>query len=189
MSRISIEEIRTLFPELDLVSNKEWAEKVCLIWKQAFEDSKWDKIEDAQHNHTTPNVSLIDHSRSVTVSALAMIKSLYDTFGVEADKDVVIVSCLLHDVCKLVENEPNGKLGESKKGNIGQIYQHGFLSGYYAMKAGLPEKIVANMINHTPMSRVVPRTLEGLALYYADSAVADFQKLIANVPLLAEGHK
>lgn len=188
MKKINIEKVMTLFPELSLLDNKEWAEKVCLVWKQAFEESKWENIEDAQHNHMTPGVSLINHSRSVAINALNMVETLYNILKVKADKDVTIVSCILHDVCKLVELEPDEN-GGCKKSAIGKQYQHGFLSGHYALNAGFPEKVVANLINHTPESRVIPRTIEGLALYYADSAVADFQKLIANVPLLAERHK
>ncbi len=188
MGKISVEEVRQLFPELDLLDNQEWAEKVCLVWKQAYEESNWRNIEDAQHNHLTPGVSLVNHSRCVAINALDMVETLYDVFKVQADKDVTIVSGILHDVCKLIELEPTED-GGCRKSAIGKQYQHGFLSGHYALNAGFPEKIVANMINHTPESRVIPRTIEGLALYYADSAVADFQKLIAKVPLLAERHK
>ncbi len=103
MKKFSIEKVEALFPELGLLDNKEWAKKVCLVWKQAFEESKWKNIEDAQHNHMTPGISLIDHSRSVAINALNMVETLYDIFKVKADKDVTIVSCLLHEVCKLVE--------------------------------------------------------------------------------------
>lgn len=176
-------EIEKIFPEINMLSSEEWAKKVCSVWKEVFEDSKWEKIEDAKHNSMTPWVTLVDHTRAVALLALDFIKNLEDIFKTKADKDVLIASSLLHDVCKLVELEP-AEDGGFKKSTIGERYQHGFLSAYYALKAGFPEAVIANLINHTRDSRTIPRTIEGVVLYYADSVVADCQRIVANAPLL-----
>lgn len=45
---ITIEEVRALFPELELVKNEEWIKKTCKIWKHVLEIGKWNNPMDAQ---------------------------------------------------------------------------------------------------------------------------------------------
>lgn len=186
---INIEEIEKAFPELNTINNVEWRKKVCNIWKEVFENSRWERLNDAQYNPLAPGISLVDHTRAVTLGALDLAKNLNKIFNVLVSNDVLIVSCLLHDVCKLVEYEPAGNGSIAKKSIIGKQYQHGFLSGYYALKENFPESIVSIVVSHSGESKTIPRSIEGLALYYADMADADFHRLIAGAPLLLEGKK
>lgn len=188
MGKVDIKEVRDMFPEVELLKNEEWKEKVCSIWKEAFENSNWSKLADAQYNPLAPNISLVDHTRAVTHGAISLSDSISSIFGIQVDKDILIVSCLLHDVCKLLEYDPSGD-GGAVKSKIGKNYQHGFLSGYYALKEGFPQEVVSILISHTHESRAIPRSLEGLALYYADMADADFHRLLAKAPLLMEKNK
>ena len=187
MRKITIDEVAKHFPEIKLIQNEEWAKKVCEIWKEVFEESKWDNISDAWFNPVAPGVKLVSHTRANVLGAIALADVHKRLFNVDVNRDELIVICLLHDVSKLLEYEP-AKEG-AKKSSIGKNYQHGFLSAYYAQRAGFPESIVSIIISHTGESRVIPRSLEGIMMYYADVADADFHRVIAGSPLLLEKYK
>ena len=188
IKEIDIKEVENLFPELELVKNKEWVNIACEIWKEAFETSNWNDLKDAQFNPITPGVSLIDHTRATTLGAYSLGNILSDIFGVVVDNDILIISCILHDVCKLIEYEPDESSGKARKSKLGELYQHGFLSGYYALNSGLPESIVSLLVCHTGESKKVPKSIEGIALMYADFAEADFHRFIEGVQLFLEAH-
>ncbi len=177
------------FPEIEWIGNVEWKRIVAEIWAKAFKDSKWERLKDAQYNPLCPGISLVDHTRAVTRAAVEMARCFASIFGekVNVSQDVLVTASLLHDVCKLIEYEP-GEHG-AVKGKIGSSFQHGFLSGYYALEAGLPPEVVSIIISHTGESRSVPRSPEGILLYYADMADADVHRSSARAPLLLEKGK
>jgi len=46
---INIEEIEKAFPELNTINNVEWRKKVCDIWKEAYENSRWERLNEAHY--------------------------------------------------------------------------------------------------------------------------------------------
>lgn len=186
MAKVTAERVAELLPEVELIGNGEWREKVIAIWQEAVEMSRWETMDQVKFNALCPGASLVSHTRAVTRSALSMLEAVRDFCGAEFSRDVIVVECLLHDVCKTVENDP-GPGDRCVKSPVGKTYQHGFLSGYLAQKHGLPPEIVASLIAHTSHSKVVPSTLEGMFLFYADMACADMYRFQAGAPLkLAE---
>lgn len=189
MKTISIEKIKEYFPQLSHVKNRELAEAACKIWVEAFSNSSWTQIEDAQFATRAPGVGLIKHTESVTDNALLIAENVIKKYGYHIDLDVLIVSSVLHDVCKLEEMDMDlGGPGTSTKNEIGKIYQHGFLSGYYTQKYGLPKEITALVVAHSGQSKVIPRTVEGMILYYADMMDADIHFVLAGTTLCLESH-
>lgn len=188
MERVTEKEILEFFPELETISNEVWRRKICEIWVEAFSASKWDDITKVPHSPHCPGISLINHTRSTTLGAIALLKILKEIFGTESDSDVLIAACLLHDVCRFLEYEPTSE-GGSQPSMLGETFQHGFLSGYYAKLKGFPDSVVSIVIAHTCKSRAIPKSLEGIALYYADCAAADFQRFLAQAHLLMEDYK
>jgi len=177
--------IETLLPEIDLIGNHEWRTTVCDIWKEAYGESHWENISDAVFSSETPGFDLISHTRAVTCIALKIAEEAERFLGIHCDNDTIVVLCLLHDVCKLVENDPkHDNPAIPEKSPLGKIYQHGFMSGYYAQKRGLPERIVADLVAHSGKSKMIPATHEGLCMYYADVAVADHVFLKAGHKLI-----
>ncbi|MBV7275892.1 HD domain-containing protein [Clostridium sp. PL3] len=189
MKTTSKEEIKALFPELDLVNNKELVDKACAIWKEAFEAGIWDDIMKPQFATLAPNVSLVNHTRTIIRNSVNMAENVKEAYGYKVDMDVLIISIVLHDVCKIVENDPGEVEGTCVKNNMGKTYQHGFMSGYYAQKYDFPEEIVATVIAHAGASKVIPRTIEGLILYYNDVADADIHFLISGAKLILDTRK
>ncbi|WP_058958379.1 HD domain-containing protein [Pantoea anthophila] len=174
MCEITIEKIKEFFPQLAAVKNRRLADAACEIWVEAFRNSAWENIEDAQFAIRAPDVSLVKHTENVTDNVLLIARNIQKKFGYEVDTDILIVSAVLHDVCKLEEMEMGaGGPGTSKKSQTGKLYQHGFLSGYYTHKYRLPEAITALVVAHSGQSKVIPQGIEGMILFYADMMDAD----------------
>jgi putative nucleotidyltransferase with HDIG domain len=186
---ISLDEVASYLPEIHRIQNKEWREKICRIWQEAYEVSAWENFSEMPFNYLTPGFDLIGHTRGTTLSALAIAENLETLWNVSMDKDVLLASCLLHDVCKAIEYAPGENPGRIVKSDKGKVYQHGFLSAYYAMREGFPDEVVSIVLSHTGASRVCPDSLEGIALYYADMAFADFPRKQSGIKLLMESTK
>lgn len=177
---VTIEEFKTLFPELKLVNNQEWVEKACQIWNEVFERSKWDSISSAQFGISSPGITLVEHTRAtlnIAMKIMEIIKDLHKN-PVEINMDVLIIAAILHDVDKLLGLKPGDNGDMCRLSDIGSDYQHGFYSAYYAEQAGLPPSIVTILINHTAFSRVMPSTIEGMILILADLADAELVKFL-----------
>lgn len=184
MGKITISEIEKLFPELAEVKNADLRKAACEIWVEAFANSSWENIEDAQFATRAPGVALVKHTENVAANAIAVAKNVMEKYGYKIDMDVLILSAILHDVCKLEEMDMgDGGAGTSKKNGVGKIYQHGFLSGYYTQKYHFPKEITAIVVAHSGQSKVIPRSIEGLILYYSDMMDADIHFVEADTML------
>lgn len=168
------EKICAIFPELNSVKNREWVDSACNIWQELFEICKWDSLEAVPFGIKSPEISLIKHTKAVLQNALhiASTMKLIHEYEQPIDFDVLIITCILHDVDKLLVTEPD----ENKNINltdIGLDYQHGFYSAFYATTHGLPSSIVTLLIDHTPFSTLAPNSIEGIILILADICDAE----------------
>lgn len=186
---ISLEDVITYLPEINQIQKEEWRDKVCSIWKGAYEASEWDTFAEMPFNYLTPGFDLIKHTRGTTLSAISIAKNLESLWDIKSNMDVLITACLLHDVCKILEYEPGDQPNKAVKSKKGKLYQHGFLSAWYSMNEGFPDEVTSIVLSHTGASRACPDSLEGIALYYADMAFADFPRKLSSVKLLMEGIK
>ena len=174
-------------PLLDNLKNRQLAVSVANIWYDLWKTSKWENIEGAGWNPLCPGVTLVDHTRSVTKSALEFAKVRSEVYEEKIDFDVLLAGALLHDVSKLLEFEPGEHGGiKSKRGHF---FQHAFLGAHKALVEGLPDEVVHIIISHTGQSRVIPQTPEAVIIYCIDLADADLSRLKSGAPLLMEKHK
>lgn len=189
MSKVTVETINSFFPQLAEVKDRRLAEAASEIWVEAFENSSWDDIEDAQFATRAPGVALIKHTESVVANAVMIAKNTMEKYGYTINMDVLILAAILHDVCKLEEMDmAEGGKGTSRKSSVGAIYQHGFLSGYYTQKYGFPKEVTALVVAHSGQSKVIPRSIEGMILYYVDMMDADIHFVQAGTTLCLETH-
>lgn len=185
MNSMTEKELLGFFPEIALIERSEWRKAVTQIWLEAYNSSSYSSLSEAGFHVNAPQCSLVTHTRAVTLSALHLAKNAESILGIKCNRDKLLILCLLHDVCKVleIETDPDGVPGAMRKTVAGKYYQHGFLSGYFALKYGLPEEIVGLLIAHTDKSSVLPDTVEGICMYYADEAMADltFKKVGAKL--------
>ncbi len=178
------ERLMEVLPELAQVENPQWREACAAIWQEAADASGWEDILDAPNAPDLPGDSLVSHTRSVLKGAFALADIVEAGRGIPVDRDKLRVICLLHDVCKAVELEP-GEQGP-RKSRLGQNFPHGFFSGYYCMKYGLPEDITAAVVAHSQFVKNTPSSIEGVLQFYADLADADAGRWAHGLPLLIQ---
>lgn len=176
--------VRGLFPELEQISDRELAERVVEIWVETWKASPWERIEDAPKNPETvhPRHKLVPHTRAVTVQGIAMAKAIQQFHDLPVNLDYVIAGCNLHDVSKLLEYAPTGN--GAGKSEFGKLVQHGVYGVHQALAHGLPLELVHIIGSHTTQSRLAPRTIEAIIVYYADYADSDALMLEAGQRLL-----
>ena len=61
MTKITEEMVRSYFPQLSEIKNQEYAKKAAEIWVEAFENSSWEDIADAQFATRAPGAVSYTH--------------------------------------------------------------------------------------------------------------------------------
>jgi putative nucleotidyltransferase with HDIG domain len=141
-----------LFPEINEIKQIGLRGLVADAWLLALEESTWKAIEDLPW--IPGRVEFItnhQHCRGVTRIGLAISDALLASPDVAPDvifdKDVVVASCILHDVGKLLEY-PSSPKTPGEKTQLGQYMMHHILGTHIALKVGLPAEIVHCIESH-----------------------------------------
>jgi putative nucleotidyltransferase with HDIG domain len=182
------EDVRSAFPDLARISDRELAEKVIRIWCEVWEESEWQGLSDCPYNPLVPEISLVEHVNQVVRGACDLAARSQESVAIHIDDDVLLAAGILHDVSKLVEYEP-GPGKKAQKSELGRRYQHAFYGAFKAEAEDLPSEVIQIIINHTPSSNEVPNTPEALCIYYSDMCAADLARLSSGAPLLVESHR
>ncbi len=159
-------------PEIDLIKDGELRKKVIETWEDAIRLGGWscEELDNIPFTLLIPDVkiSLIDHTRGVTKTALAMGKELKNTYGdkIEINFDYLIAGALLHDVGKLLEyGKKDGKIGKSY---AGALIRHPVSGTALAFKHDLPVEIQNMIAAHSREGEFVKRKVETIIIFHAD---------------------
>jgi len=175
--------IESKFPQLQLVTRRDWAEAACDIWVKVWEQSPWENLDEVPANPLTPSVSLMQHMQFVIDTCVQVAKARQSLRGEPLNMDVLIVAAVLHDVSKLLEYERRG--GKEVLSRLGELYLHGFYGAHMALEAGLPEEIVHLISTHPPSIPFQFKMAEGLIIHYCDLIDADLNRFRIGAPLWA----
>lgn len=174
-------ELVKLFPEINDISDKTIRQGVIDIWLKTARNCDWVRFEDVPKNLTSEKGRpLMAHIKGVTTMAMALAKIAKDLHGTPYNHDNLLASCLLHDVSKVLETEPdpNGKPTggtalPARKSQIGKKLQHAAYATHDILAHGLPLEIAHLVLTHTHDSGMRSRTIEAAYLFYADYADSD----------------
>lgn len=164
--------IKSLFPELGRVTDRQSAEKAIDLWVYFWEKSSWEDVTDAAFSYEGTYLRLVQHTQSTVRGAIALADIIVDNQKEVVDYDTLILGCVLHDVSKLVEYCGYDEDGHAYKSEEGTAYQHSFLGAAKAQEMGLPIPVVKIILCHTPFTTVPMNSMEGLLLSCADRASA-----------------
>jgi hypothetical protein len=175
------EDIRTFFPEVDLIEDKKLRKGVIDVWLDIGKECKFNRFEDIPKNlGAEKEHRLTDHVSAMTKMALSIANIGEREQGAKYNRDYLIAACLLHDVSKAVEVEPDpnvtksgGKVVAAKKSEIGAKLQHAFYATHKVMEHGLPLEVAHLVLTHTPACGLRATSLEASYLIYADLAETD----------------
>ena len=177
------DEIRALFPELNQIQDPELRDGVVDIWLDLARETAWERFEDIPKNlKDEKHMTLIGHVQGVTSIAVAMADLVKKLHGVEIDRDLLIASCVLHDISKPLESESNPggpptgiSLPPAKITEFGAKIQHGVYGAHKIWEKGLPKalELAHLVITHTRASNTRSKSYEAALLFYADWVDSD----------------
>ena len=166
------DEVRGILPELDLIKDEGLREKTLEVWIDAMETGGWEVSDMPDIPFTLliedTDLSLLDHTRVVTQTAVAIAKAMkgYYGDGMPIDMDYLVSGGILHDVGKLVEYRRDG--GKVVKSEAGKDLRHPFSGTALAWKHDIPTKICHLIAMHAKEGeggRICP---EAWIIHYAD---------------------
>jgi len=167
----TLEQIRVIFPEVDLIQDPTLREKVLKTWALGLERGGW-VAEDIQKMPFTlvkqVKINFAQHVRSVTLCCLKVSQTFDQIYAGELklNHDVLIAGALLHDVGKLLEI--GFKDGKYVKSAAGKLVRHPFSGVALADACGVPEEIQHIIASHSKEGDLGKRTPEAIILNHAD---------------------
>jgi putative nucleotidyltransferase with HDIG domain len=171
-----IAEIEELIPEIKLIEDETLRTATGEIWYECWKEGIWadGPLDEVPKNtELPPERKLIQHTRSVTQLALSAAEILHANHGMDFDRDIVISAAILHDVCKLYENEWADDGESAQHSREGEMIQHGVYGAFKAWEKHLPLELVHNIVVHTRGSKTLPKTWEALIVHYVDYLDSD----------------
>ena len=143
--------------------------------------ASWKRIEDVPKNlRDEKHRTLLDHIRGTTRIALSSAEIIKELYGIPYDRDMLISACLLHDVSKVLEYEPDPKADATvfsvlsgKKSEIGISLPHAAYAAHLILEKGLPNQLAHMVITHTHDSNIRGLGWESSLLFYADFTDTD----------------
>jgi len=165
-------EILKFLPEIKKIKDKNLREKVILTWEEGVKLGGWETkdLEKIPFTLLLPDtkISLIEHTRAVTNTALRVSEILKKFYGdkVRINLDVILAGGILHDVGKLLEyKKEKGKIAKSDKG---KFLRHPFSGVNLAYKLGIPDEILHTIAAHSKEGDFGSRTIEGIIINHSD---------------------
>lgn len=175
------DEVRKVLPELELIQDDTLREKTLDVWTDAMVLSGWEIRDLADIPFTLlveTKVSLLDHTRAVTQTAVAIGDTMSSFYGgaMPMNRDYLVSGGLLHDVGKLLEYQ---RLGDTfVKSEIGKDLRHPFSGTALAYKHGIPSAICHLIAVHAKEGEGARRTPEAVIIHYADFSNFESLKLV-----------
>ena len=180
---ISIDEqgLKELFPEISEIEDPKMQQGVIDIWLDVAAATSWERLEDIPKNLKSESYRpLISHIRGTTRMALSLAEIAKEYQGRSYDRDMLISLCLLHDVTKILESEPDpeglptgGSVLPARTSEIGKDLPHSAYGAHLILAKGLPTRLAHLVITHTHSCNVRGVGWEAALLFYADFADTD----------------
>lgn len=166
-------EIVKIIPEINLIQDDLLKEKVINTIEDALKLGKWElnDLDSIPFTLLIPDtkVSLIDHTRNVTKTAVAVFDVLKESYKdlYPLDKDTLVAGAVLHDIGKFLEYEKdeNGKIVKSESG---KLLRHPISGLGLAFKHDLPEKVGHCIAYHAKEGQFANRIPESVIIHHAD---------------------
>ncbi|MFH1502342.1 MAG: HD domain-containing protein [Candidatus Eisenbacteria bacterium] len=172
------DDVRKALPELALITDAALREKTLEVWIDAMERGGWE-VGDLDEIPFTllidTGVSFLDHTRSVTRTAVAIAETMSGFYGdrMPINMDYLVSGGILHDVGKLVEYKREG--GKYSKSDMGKDLRHPFSGTALAFQHGVPSEICHMIAAHAKEGDGARRMPEAFIIHHAD--FANFESL------------
>jgi putative nucleotidyltransferase with HDIG domain len=159
-------------PEFQSIKDSGLRTLTLKVWEEAMARGGWSVSDLLEMPFTLliPNrgVSLIEHTRAVTLTAMKIAGVLKEEYKekISIDLDVLLSGVLLHDVGKLFEYKKEG--GKFLKSREGELLRHPISGAAFAFKYGLPQEVIHIIAAHSKEGDGSRRTIEAVIVNHAD---------------------
>lgn len=175
------DQVRAALPELEEIEDDGLREKTLDVWTDAMALGGWEMNDLKDIPFTLlveTKVSLLDHTRAVTRTAIAMHDAMSSFYGgaMPMSRDYLVSGGILHDVGKLLEYR---RLGDKfVKSEVGKDLRHPFSGTALAYKHGIPSAVCHLIAVHAKEGDGARRTPEAVIIHYADFVNFESLKLV-----------
>lgn len=190
---LSLDHLRSLFPEIDQIADPDLKTGVYEIWREIAAEMAWSDLREVPKNaKAEAGRTLVDHVAGVTRMALAICEVAQQVHGKPFDRDMLLAACLLHDVSKPVEYEPvpDAPVGtfprQGRSSELGRKVQHAVYAAHKIFEKGLAVELAHLVVTHTHASNRRGTSWEASALFYADFADSDAALHTANATMFSQ---
>ena len=155
--------------------------RVAAVWLRLGEMSDYADLGDAFFMPHLPTRKPVDHTRSVTLSAIGIAQALAETQQISCDMDRLIAASLLHDASKCVEFERRadgtyGRTARTRQELSALVHRHGDCqAGGHPGRRGAPDR---RALTHRA---AVTRYVEGAVLHHADMVDSNCVNFVASM--------
>jgi len=166
------DDILRLLPEIDLIQDAALRDQTLTVWTDAVGRGGWTPSDLIRMPFTLlvkkVEVSLVDHTRAVTMTALRIGEILAQSYEgkVKVDRDILLAGAILHDVGKLFEY--TREKGVFVKSREGDLLRHPISGAAFAFKYGLPQEVIHIIAAHSKEGDGTRRTIEAVIVNHAD---------------------
>lgn len=166
-------DVREAFPEIDLIDDAEFRQRVVNVWVAGIESSEFDAIDNVPWWPPfadilgTGDIQNIKHIRDVVQLAIGQMDALDERFDLGIDRDVVVAGALLHDVSKLYELTADSTTALQK------YLPHPHYAVHLLADHGLSLHLQHIALTHSTGSAVEPKTMEAKIIQRADQVALD----------------
>jgi len=166
------ENIKKIWPEIELIKDISLREKVLDCWIYAVENS----VLSPEDLNVIPfsllikdcNISFMNHKRTCVQLAVDIANRMNKNFGssIQINMDYLIAGAVLIDVGKMIEYDRiDGKLTTS---HAGKLLRHPFSGVAIADRFGLPPEVLHIIAYHSKEGDLGKRTVEAIIVHHAD---------------------
>ena len=172
MKKETLEQVYSLWPELDWIDDVALREKTASTWALALTRSVLtaEDLESIPFTLLVPDlrVSFMEHKRCVVHMARDCGKQILNHLGdsLSLDMDVLIAGAILADVGKLLEYEKKDK--RVVQGSYGKYLRHPFSGVSLAEACGVPPAVCHIIAAHAGEGDLVKRSVEAYIVHHAD---------------------
>lgn len=178
-----VEELLEALPQIQMIQDDMIREGVCRAWELAYGDSAFEDIH-CRFSPFYPGITLLEHHKYVAEKARLLASCIQEEYHYSIRMDYVLAIALIHDICKLRDNIPEGD--NIEKSTDGHQMPHAFFSAFYALNAGLPTEIASGALTHSTHTKKVPTSVEAIIVSYADLCDTDMHRIAAGRELNIE---
>lgn len=174
------DEMLKLIPEIGMIGDAKLREQTLNVWVEAVRKGGW-TVTDLEKMPFTllikkVDISLIDHTRNVTKTALKIAEALGEAYAgkIAIQRDLLLSGAILHDVGKLFEFKKEN--GQFLKSRDGELLRHPISGAAFAYKYDLPQEVVHMIAAHSKEGDGLKRTVEAVIINHADFVNFDIFK-------------